>query len=489
MYMVMSRERSGSLFTEEEYTPTNGSTHPIGISSASAEFKPFTNSRATVAEHFVTAAYDTCCHCHREEVVPSQPQEWPGHRTFYENARSLPVKSSQTMPSSISPASDAFLNTSLCLPEWLSSSSALHDTSTLRNGRVTFPSACQPGIENGVFDQNGENAMRSSPTIKYLSTVDDAEYYNALPSSDLDINHRGMIPSVATPLSPTRQIDNANPYLRTFGGDTDTGIAQSPFRYPEYEDVALPILEFGDNALDGHNYAQFDVQSCSFGNIPTPNILSEDAVTTSLPSASAVNHTVDNSSSRQSVTPPVPNFHPSSLYPECLFQQLSTDGMAPLEVGQSRHSEGLPMLDYPPLPELDGSSYQELQQADSCYPEPNDDGHHPWCMVEQDHNCGLPKVQPFVPASNHMTRSATRSASQTLATSRQVGSRSGQRDTSKDELLVHLKSQGMSYKQIKEIGGFGEAESTLRGRYRALTKPKEARLRKPEWGDREVIFS
>jgi hypothetical protein len=64
--------------------------------------------------------------------------------------------------------------------------------------------------------------------------------------------------------------------------------------------------------------------------------------------------------------------------------------------------------------------------------------------------------------------------------------RSAQRDTSKDELLISCKAQGMSYKQIKELGGFEEAESTLRGRYRALTKPREARLRKPEWGKREV---
>lgn len=64
--------------------------------------------------------------------------------------------------------------------------------------------------------------------------------------------------------------------------------------------------------------------------------------------------------------------------------------------------------------------------------------------------------------------------------------RSAQRDTSKDELLISCKAQGMSYKQIKEFGGFEEAESTLRGRYRALTKPREARLRKPEWGKREV---
>ncbi|KIX01564.1 uncharacterized protein Z518_09290 [Rhinocladiella mackenziei CBS 650.93] len=72
------------------------------------------------------------------------------------------------------------------------------------------------------------------------------------------------------------------------------------------------------------------------------------------------------------------------------------------------------------------------------------------------------------------------------ASNKQWGGRSGQRDTSKDDFLVQCKSQGMSYKQIKELGAFDEAESTLRGRYRVLTKPKEARLRKPEWGEREI---
>ena len=65
--------------------------------------------------------------------------------------------------------------------------------------------------------------------------------------------------------------------------------------------------------------------------------------------------------------------------------------------------------------------------------------------------------------------------------------RTSQRSKSKDQMLVDLKRQGRSYKEIKAYGGFVEAESTLRGRYRTLTKPKEARVRKPEWGDREVI--
>ncbi|KAI1335698.1 hypothetical protein F5Y15DRAFT_428000 [Xylariaceae sp. FL0016] len=56
----------------------------------------------------------------------------------------------------------------------------------------------------------------------------------------------------------------------------------------------------------------------------------------------------------------------------------------------------------------------------------------------------------------------------------------------KDELLVRRKEEGVSYRQIREEGGFTEAESTLRGRYRTLTKSREERVRKPEWQDRDI---
>jgi hypothetical protein len=57
----------------------------------------------------------------------------------------------------------------------------------------------------------------------------------------------------------------------------------------------------------------------------------------------------------------------------------------------------------------------------------------------------------------------------------------GRRDTSLDQQLVDLRHQGYSYKQIKEELGCPEAESTLRGRFRALTTPREMRPRKPTW--------
>jgi hypothetical protein len=77
------------------------------------------------------------------------------------------------------------------------------------------------------------------------------------------------------------------------------------------------------------------------------------------------------------------------------------------------------------------------------------------------------------------TLSSTESLTRTPA-------RSSQRDNPKNALLIQCKEQGMSYKDIKALGGFEEAESTLRGRYRTLTKPKEERVRRPKWSGRDV---
>lgn len=59
----------------------------------------------------------------------------------------------------------------------------------------------------------------------------------------------------------------------------------------------------------------------------------------------------------------------------------------------------------------------------------------------------------------------------------------------KDEFLVQNKRAGMTYREIRRKGNFTEAESTLRGRYRTLTKDKNARVRKPEFLDNDVSCS
>jgi hypothetical protein len=61
------------------------------------------------------------------------------------------------------------------------------------------------------------------------------------------------------------------------------------------------------------------------------------------------------------------------------------------------------------------------------------------------------------------------------------------RDT-KNAFLIECKRRGLSYKDIKRIGGFKEAESTLRGRFRTLTKSKEQRVRKPQWHENDVCL-
>lgn len=64
--------------------------------------------------------------------------------------------------------------------------------------------------------------------------------------------------------------------------------------------------------------------------------------------------------------------------------------------------------------------------------------------------------------------------------------RLAQRQDARDLFLVQSKLAGMSYREIRDRGNFTEAESTLRGRFRTLTKEKENRVRKPEWKERDV---
>ncbi len=56
----------------------------------------------------------------------------------------------------------------------------------------------------------------------------------------------------------------------------------------------------------------------------------------------------------------------------------------------------------------------------------------------------------------------------------------------KNDYLVVAKRFGMTYKEIRARGGFAEAESTLRGRYRNLTKRSDERIRRPVWHKDDV---
>ncbi|KAK5109685.1 hypothetical protein LTR62_006807 [Meristemomyces frigidus] len=51
----------------------------------------------------------------------------------------------------------------------------------------------------------------------------------------------------------------------------------------------------------------------------------------------------------------------------------------------------------------------------------------------------------------------------------------------RDRILLQYREQGWSYKRIKKHFKLKDAESTLRGRHRTLTTPREDRVRKPTW--------
>ncbi|TKA32356.1 hypothetical protein B0A50_01462 [Salinomyces thailandicus] len=57
-----------------------------------------------------------------------------------------------------------------------------------------------------------------------------------------------------------------------------------------------------------------------------------------------------------------------------------------------------------------------------------------------------------------------------------------------DEYLLKARARGESYRQIKKQGRYTVAESTLRGRYRALVKSKSERVRRPEWTDQDAAL-
>ncbi|KAF2735098.1 hypothetical protein EJ04DRAFT_219763 [Polyplosphaeria fusca] len=55
-----------------------------------------------------------------------------------------------------------------------------------------------------------------------------------------------------------------------------------------------------------------------------------------------------------------------------------------------------------------------------------------------------------------------------------------------DEILIDGKRKGLTYKQIRKAMGTTVAESTLRGRYRAITKERMQRVRRPVWTDNDI---
>jgi len=63
------------------------------------------------------------------------------------------------------------------------------------------------------------------------------------------------------------------------------------------------------------------------------------------------------------------------------------------------------------------------------------------------------------------------------------------RSTVVDEYLLRWKRAGKTYREIRENGNYTVAESTLRGRYRNMTKERYLRVRMPKWEDTDVSYS
>ncbi|KKA23182.1 hypothetical protein T310_2775 [Rasamsonia emersonii CBS 393.64] len=84
------------------------------------------------------------------------------------------------------------------------------------------------------------------------------------------------------------------------------------------------------------------------------------------------------------------------------------------------------------------------------------------------------------------TQQKTSKKTKSSKSSNKPSSKTTSRTTARDLFLLECKRRGMSYKEIKKIGRFEEAESTLRGRFRTLTKSKEQRVRKPKWEDGDI---
>jgi hypothetical protein len=97
----------------------------------------------------------------------------------------------------------------------------------------------------------------------------------------------------------------------------------------------------------------------------------------------------------------------------------------------------------------------------------------------------LSKAARFSPSTSGRPLRGSSSKRAANVASSQPGPSSPLR-SARDEFLVRSKLEGMTYRQIRLKGGFTEAESTLRGRFRTLTKSKEARVRKPEWTEADV---
>lgn len=117
------------------------------------------------------------------------------------------------------------------------------------------------------------------------------------------------------------------------------------------------------------------------------------------------------------------------------------------------------------------------------YPEPNSPYPHQQFHLQAHHHPSKPPTTQH--QHQHQPQTPEQAQTPNQHPSTEIKASLHYIDT-RDAFLVECKRRGLSYKDIKRIGGLKEAESTLRGRFRTLTKAKEQRVRKPKWLERDV---
>lgn len=360
-----------------------------------------------------------------------------------------------------------------------SPSQPANDCHIASNG-ATHCSSSAHLVQNRSLAQNHDAGITQTPP----SSHQEGQFEN--PSTWYDTS----IPSAAasdspnnpTTLSPALRTDTASEPSCPHSSINSIYNLPDTFQKQVYLDPMLPIFDNDDPELLEESIV-FDDQTVTLDYRATPNTLLEP-FTPNLDQQSPLiilnshGNKFDGATSYQDV------------FTQLQHNQLDLEASA-IEADlmlTSRIDSDLPLTGYPPLPELSTSFDDQLQGLDHPHLHFGD----LYFPAGPYHGGEMSAVFEELDPEQNLHRGYTANSSPSRrknasrAASRQLESRSGQRDTSKDDFLVRCKGLGWSYKQIKEVGGFEEAESTLRGRYRALTKPREARLRKPEWARKDV---
>ncbi|XP_014551635.1 hypothetical protein COCVIDRAFT_42072 [Bipolaris victoriae FI3] len=123
-----------------------------------------------------------------------------------------------------------------------------------------------------------------------------------------------------------------------------------------------------------------------------------------------------------------------------------------------------------------------VSAPEHCYSHASNQGASPWCnpkyFSSADIIWGMQSHSP-IETESHAAPTQDRILPRFQAPRR--ANTQGQRERN-DRVLIEGKKRGETYKEIKKkLIGEDPAESTLRGRYRSLTKDRRDRVRKPVW--------